>query len=170
VAGTIDYMIVTDLFTRPGWLIHSIILNFVTMRSSNLFNRKDLKSFRPSLRNKSTSAESALWNNLKSRNLDGRKFRSQYSIYKYIVDFYCPSKKLIIELDKPQLYEYQVNHPGRDQALQHIDYLCTPATPPSKGGESIIALNFTIIIRLHFLILYVFNFQIPYFDVYSPGV
>ena len=69
------------------------------MNENHLFNRKNLKAIRSSLRNKSTSAEAVLWNLLKSRNLKGRKFRRQYSIDKYIVDFYCPSEKLIIELD-----------------------------------------------------------------------
>ena len=41
------------------------------MKNINLFNREGLKSFRSSLRNRSTSAEAALWNILKSRNLDG---------------------------------------------------------------------------------------------------
>ncbi len=69
------------------------------MKSKNLFNRKVLKSFRASLRNRSTSAEAALWEMLKSKKLYGRKFRRQYSIGSYIVDFCCPSEKLIIELD-----------------------------------------------------------------------
>ena len=69
------------------------------MDNKHLFNRKSLKPLRSSLRNKSTSAESVLWNQLKSRNLEGRKFRRQLSIGNYIVDFYCPSEKLIIELD-----------------------------------------------------------------------
>jgi very-short-patch-repair endonuclease len=69
------------------------------MKNNNLFNRKDLKSLRSSLRKRSTSAEAALWNILKSRNFEGRKFRRQHSIGNYIVDFYCPSEKLVIELD-----------------------------------------------------------------------
>jgi very-short-patch-repair endonuclease len=76
------------------------------MRNNNLFNRKGLISYRSSLRNRSTSAEAALWNILKSRNLDGRKFRRQYSIDNYIVDFCCPSEKLIIELDGAPHGEY----------------------------------------------------------------
>jgi len=43
---------------------------------------------------------------LKSRKLDGRKFRRQYSIGYYIVDFCCPSEKLIIELDGDSHGEY----------------------------------------------------------------
>ena len=69
------------------------------MNDHHLFNRKELKPLRSYLRNRSTSAESALWNLLKSGKLEGRKFRRQHSIDKYIVDFYCPSEKLVIELD-----------------------------------------------------------------------
>jgi len=36
---------------------------------------------------------------LKNRKLDGLKFRRQQSIGRYIVDFYCPEEKIIIELD-----------------------------------------------------------------------
>ena len=76
------------------------------MENKHLFNKKGLKHFRSSLRNRSTSAEAALWNILKSKNLDGRKFRRQYNIGSYIVDFCCPSEKLIIELDGAPHGEY----------------------------------------------------------------
>jgi len=69
------------------------------MKNKNLFNRKSLKFFRSSLRNKSTSAEAELWNILKSKKLNARKFRRQHSIGNYIVDFFCASEKLVIELD-----------------------------------------------------------------------
>ena len=36
---------------------------------------------------------------LKSRQLVGKKFRRQVSIGRYIVDFYCPEARLVIELD-----------------------------------------------------------------------
>ena len=69
------------------------------MKNNNLFNRKDLKSFRSFLRKRATSAEAVLWNIIKSKQLEGKKIRRQYSIGSYIVDFCCPSEKLIIELD-----------------------------------------------------------------------
>ncbi|MCX6751513.1 MAG: endonuclease domain-containing protein [Candidatus Nomurabacteria bacterium] len=56
-----------------------------------LFRRKDL-------RNNSTSEEILLWLKLKN-SLLGFKFRRQHSIGGYIVDFYCPSKKLVVEID-----------------------------------------------------------------------
>ena len=64
-----------------------------------LHNGKYLKETRRALRNDLTPAEAALWNLLKNNKLEGRKFRRQHSIKNYIVDFYCPSAKLIIELD-----------------------------------------------------------------------
>ncbi len=76
------------------------------MKDKNLFNRKSLKPLRSTLRNSATSAEATLWNMIKSRNLDGRKFRRQYSIGKYIADFCCPSEKITIELDGAPHGEY----------------------------------------------------------------
>jgi len=48
---------------------------------------------------KSTKAERALWQELKSKKLNGYKFRFQHLIGKFIADFYCNEKKLIIEID-----------------------------------------------------------------------
>jgi very-short-patch-repair endonuclease len=66
---------------------------------SKIFNKKELKNNRKNLRNNSTSAETALWNLLKNKQLDGRKFRRQHSINNFIVDFYCHTEKIIVELD-----------------------------------------------------------------------
>jgi very-short-patch-repair endonuclease len=95
------------------------------MRSHNLLNRKCLKSFRSTLRNRSTSAEAALWNILKSRNLDGKKFRRQYSIDNYIVDFCCPSEKLIIELDGAPHGEYHriQKDENRDKYIESLGFI-----------------------------------------------
>ncbi len=67
--------------------------------NNELFNRKYLKGYRKELRNNATKAEAYLWKALKGKQLVGRKFRRQHSIGNYIVDFYCPSESLIIELD-----------------------------------------------------------------------
>ena len=58
-----------------------------------------MQALRRGLRNGATSAEAELWKYLKKSQLRGRKFRRQHSIGPYIVDFYCPSEKLAIELD-----------------------------------------------------------------------
>ncbi len=56
-------------------------------------------AFRTKLRKNLTPAEAALWNLLKGSNIDGRKFRRQYGVGKYVLDFYCPAEKLAVELD-----------------------------------------------------------------------
>jgi very-short-patch-repair endonuclease len=94
------------------------------MKPKNLFNRKSLKSFRSALRNRSTPAEAALWEILKSKNLDGRKFRRQYSIDKYIVDFCCPFEKLVIELDGDPHGEYHKiqEDKNRDKYMESLGF------------------------------------------------
>jgi len=62
-------------------------------------NKKILEPYRKSLRKNLTPAESFLWRLLKNSQLENRKFRRQHSIGNYILDFYCPSEKLAIELD-----------------------------------------------------------------------
>jgi len=59
------------------------------------------------LRKKSSDAEHHLWYLLRSRQLNHYKFRRQYVIDPYIVDFICLRKKLIIELDGGQHVETQ---------------------------------------------------------------
>jgi very-short-patch-repair endonuclease len=51
------------------------------------------------LRKQATQPEKLLWSILCDRQLDGLKFRRQHPIEPFIVDFYCPEAKLVIELD-----------------------------------------------------------------------
>jgi len=64
-----------------------------------IFNRNTEKAKRKSLRKEMPPAEVALWQYLRDRQANGHKFRRQYSVDRYILDFYCPSAKLAIELD-----------------------------------------------------------------------
>ena len=63
-----------------------------------IYNKSQQKEKRKFLRNNSTITERMLWTRLKGKQL-GVKFRRQYGIDYYIVDFCCPRKKLIIEID-----------------------------------------------------------------------
>jgi very-short-patch-repair endonuclease len=67
--------------------------------NEQIHNRKELGSYRKELRNNLTPAEATLWIELKGKQLDGRKFRRQHSVGYYILDFYCPTEKLCVELD-----------------------------------------------------------------------
>ena len=64
--------------------------------------RHYLTSRSRALRKNATDAERKLWSVLRSRQLNGLKFRKQVEIDGYIVDFLCPEKRLIIEVDGGQ--------------------------------------------------------------------
>ncbi|WP_432409990.1 endonuclease domain-containing protein [Rasiella sp. SM2506] len=79
---------------------------------------KHLKQFRKELRENLTPAEAFLWSKLKARKFEGIRFTRQHSIENFIVDFYCASKKLIIELDgqhhlNPEVQEYDAARTAR---------------------------------------------------------
>jgi very-short-patch-repair endonuclease len=67
------------------------------------FNRR-LKGFARGLRKNPTDAEFKLWQNIREKRIRGYQFYRQKNIGNYIVDFYCPAGKLIIELDGGQHY------------------------------------------------------------------
>ena len=66
---------------------------------SLIFNKHLEKAKRQTLRRDMPRAEVVLWTRLKGKQLGGLKFRRQYSIGKYVVDFYCPSAHLVVEVD-----------------------------------------------------------------------
>jgi very-short-patch-repair endonuclease len=67
-----------------------------------------------SLRKRPTDAEKLLWRHLRSKQVYGLKFRRQEAIGRYIVDFVCFEKRLIIELDGGQHAEQQIQDQERD--------------------------------------------------------
>jgi very-short-patch-repair endonuclease len=67
------------------------------------FNRT-LKAYARDLRRDMTDAESSLWSRIRKKQLKGFQFYRQKNIGDYIVDFYCPAAKLIIEIDGGQHY------------------------------------------------------------------
>ena len=64
-----------------------------------IHNERDQKLLRQSLRNNATPAEAILWRALKGKQVDGLKFRRQFGVGPYVLDFYCPELRLGIELD-----------------------------------------------------------------------
>jgi very-short-patch-repair endonuclease len=51
-----------------------------------------------------TDAERLLWSQVRRKQLNNYQFYRQKNLGNYIVDFYCPAGKLIIELDSGQHY------------------------------------------------------------------
>jgi very-short-patch-repair endonuclease len=63
------------------------------------------------LRREMTPAERTLWNWLRDRKLAGLKFRRQYPVGSFVLDFYAPSIRLVVEVDGdvhdlPEMREY----------------------------------------------------------------
>ncbi len=63
------------------------------------FNFSGLVKEARQLRKNQTKAEEIFWELVRNKKFNGLKFRRQHQIGSYIVDFYCHSEKLIIELD-----------------------------------------------------------------------
>jgi very-short-patch-repair endonuclease len=75
------------------------------------------------LRKNMTPAEKLLWQELKGNKINGRHFRRQHPIYRYIADFYCHKEKLVIEVDgsyhnNPEQRDYDKN---RDATMNEYD-------------------------------------------------
>lgn len=66
---------------------------------TKLYNKTSEKLKRQQLRKEMTKAEKLLWEKLKSQQLENCKFRRQYSVDKFVLDFYSPEIKLAIEVD-----------------------------------------------------------------------
>ena len=63
-----------------------------------VLNANRMVDRRKDLRSKPTPSENILWQQLRNNRL-GFRFKRQYSIMNYVVDFYCHKAKLAIELD-----------------------------------------------------------------------
>ena len=87
-----------------------------------LFYSKSLKDNARTLRKNMTDAERLLWSRIRRKQLKGYQFYRQKIIGNYIVDFYCPKARLIIELDGGQHYsaEGMKGDKKRDAYLKNV--------------------------------------------------
>ena len=130
-----------------------------------LYYNRNLKNTARTLRKNMTDTEIFLWSKIRRKQLKGFQFYRQKTIGNYIVDFYCPAAKLIIELDGSQHYEeeglrkdkvrdqylmglgFQVKRYPSTEVFSNIDGIISeiydqlpdreiPPTPFNKGEES----------------------------------
>jgi very-short-patch-repair endonuclease len=85
---------------------------------THVYTRNSEKALRRSLRGEIPSAESVLWSKLRRRQLLGYKFRRQYSVGPYVVDFYCAEARLAIEVDGDS--HFQLGAQTRDQDRERL--------------------------------------------------
>lgn len=69
------------------------------MKLKESYRNKKLTSFAKKNRTTRTHGENKLWQRLRNKNTFDYKFRRQVPILNFIVDFYCESLKLVIEVD-----------------------------------------------------------------------
>ena len=79
--------------------------------------------FARELRKGQTDAEALLWRRLRDRRLGGFKFRRQHAIGRFIVDFVCPERMLVVELDGGQHTDRIRYDDGRTRWLQAHGYV-----------------------------------------------
>jgi len=85
---------------------------------------KNLKNLARNLRKNMTDAERCLWSKIRRKQLKEFQFYRQKNIGDYIVDFYCPAAKLIVEIDGGQHYaeENIVKDEARDNFLNDLGF------------------------------------------------
>jgi very-short-patch-repair endonuclease len=66
------------------------------------------------LRSAMTDAEQVLWQHIRRKQIQGVQFYRQKPLLSFVVDFYCPAAKLVIEVDGSQHYEE--GHQDKDQS------------------------------------------------------
>ncbi|MDP2642049.1 MAG: DUF559 domain-containing protein [bacterium] len=86
-----------------------------------IHNSKKLLNRRRELRENSTETEKLLWERLRDSKLDF-KFKRQHSVGGYILDFFCPSKRLVVEVDGKIHELSKLYDKNRDKFLEEFGY------------------------------------------------
>ena len=66
---------------------------------TKVYNKNAEKDKRRKLRQDIVKAEKIIWDKIRNRQIEDCKFRRQYSVDKFVIDFYNPILKLAIEID-----------------------------------------------------------------------
>jgi very-short-patch-repair endonuclease len=73
-----------------------------TEGGGNLVMSDNKTTIAKALRRRLTDSERLLWRHLRSKQIEGNKFRRQEPLGKYVVDFVCHEKRIVIEVDGSQ--------------------------------------------------------------------
>jgi very-short-patch-repair endonuclease len=85
---------------------------------TQFFNRTSDKGKRRALRKSSPKAETVVWSHLRRNQILGYKFRRQYSVGTYVIDFYSPGLKLAVEIDGDSHFQQDSNDENRQDYIQ----------------------------------------------------
>jgi very-short-patch-repair endonuclease len=84
---------------------------------TKLYNQTSEKQKRQTLRNNMPLSEKIVWAKLRSQQIENCKFRRQYSIDRFVVDFYSSELRLAIEIDGDSHYQNGVQQYDRDRQV-----------------------------------------------------
>ena len=144
---------------------------------------KNLKNLARELRKNMTDAERQLWSKIRRKQLKNFQFYRQKNFGGYIVDFYCPAAKLIVEVDGGHYYEdkHFLEDNVRDNFLNELgfevlrfsnrdifenidgvvqkiyDNLKIPLTPFKKGGTKNLCIESRLLFRFCIEVLYLYS-------------
>jgi len=91
----------------------------VGVGGASRFDRTAIKTARARrLRREGTNVERRLWQKLRNAQIDGASFRRQHPAGRYILDFYCPTLQLAVELDGGQHAQAESRDRERDEWLR----------------------------------------------------
>jgi very-short-patch-repair endonuclease len=74
------------------------------------------------MRRAPTAAEEKLWGALRGNQVAGLKFRRQHPVGRFVLDFYCPACKLVVEVDGDVHDEQQERDAARTRVLEAYGY------------------------------------------------
>ncbi|AFY88351.1 endonuclease domain-containing protein [Chroococcidiopsis thermalis] len=84
---------------------------------TKLYNKTSEQEKRRSLRKNMPLAEKMIWSKLRCQQIDNCKFRRQYSIDAFVIDFYSTEFKLAIEIDGDSHYQDGVPNYDRERQV-----------------------------------------------------
>ena len=85
---------------------------------TRIFNKTSELNKRRSLRNVAPDAERIVWARLRKNQILGFKFRRQYSVGPYVIDFYCPLLSLAVEIDGDSHFQHDSNDKPRQDYIE----------------------------------------------------
>ena len=85
---------------------------------TRFFNKTSELNKRRSLRKAAPHAEQIVWSRLRKNQVLGFKFRRQYSVGPYVIDFYCPALTLAVEIDGDSHFNQESNDKNRQNYIE----------------------------------------------------
>ena len=92
------------------------------MRKTVRGTTREVEEAAPAMRRQPTAAEEVLWGALQKKQVAGLRFRRQHPVGRFVLDFFCPAHKLVVEVDGNVHDAQQERDAERTKALEAFGY------------------------------------------------